>query len=229
MKSNMFLRISFVVLIVISFLDCSKNDNSEVDPNINANSFTDIRDEKVYQTVRIGEQVWMAENLNYYTVDGSWIYNDSIPNASIYGRLYDWEVACVVCPFEWHLPTDEEWKVLEMFLGMTQSQADTIWGRITTGEGRKLKASSGWDNYGNGTNSSGFTALPAGTGGSMSSGIFLHIGTGGYYWTSSYTFISGSHKVGWYRGLWADSDSVHRGNRPINEGLSVRCIKNPDY
>ena len=127
----------------------------------NNGTFTDSRDGQEYKWVKIGEQIWMAENLNYETGTGSWVYDNSTSNAATYGRLYDWETPCDVCPSGWHLPSDDEWKQLEMAIGMSQSDADDS-GWRGTDEGSKLKATSSWSSNGNGTDVYGYTALPGG-------------------------------------------------------------------
>ena len=97
-------------------------------------------------------------------------------NYSNYGVLYNWTATINgsagsdsnpsgvqgVCPSGWHLPSDAEWKEMEKTLGMTQDQADAT-GYRGTDQGSQIKTSNGWTNAGNGTNSSGFSALPGGT------------------------------------------------------------------
>jgi len=111
-----------------------------------ARVFTDPRDGKQYKTVKIGEQVWMAENLNWEGT-GCW-YNNSPILGNTFGRLYTWDEALKAVPPGWHLPTDDEWQKLVDFAGG---------GRIAGG---KLRAKDGWD--GNGTDDFGFSALPGG-------------------------------------------------------------------
>lgn len=80
-------------------------------------SFKDKRDGKVYKVVKIGNQVWMAENLNYDAGDGCWFYGNDPKNGEKFGRLYDFQTANKVVPSGWHLPTQSEWEALFEFLG----------------------------------------------------------------------------------------------------------------
>lgn len=210
---------------------CKKVDDTHVITK--SDTFTDIRDGKTYETVKIGDQVWMAENLNYFTITGSWVHDDSIPNAKTYGRLYNWGKACDVCPFGWHLPTDEEWKEMEITLGMSQRMADTTGYRGTYGEGSKLKSTFGWSNNGNGTNLSGFNALPAGIHyyeNNSPPDMYKHLGELCIFWTIT-NAINPHYAAVWVRSLNMDSDKVARSYSNIDHdvGISVRCVKNPDY
>lgn len=178
-------------------------------------TFTDPRDGQTYTTIEIGNQVWMAENLNYETSD-SWWYDNSFANGDIYGRLYTWDAALNACPSGWNLPSDEDWKIMEMALGMSQTEADDTVNRGTD-EGMKMKSTSGWYKDGNGTNSSGFNALPGGGG----SGLFYYLGSYCYLWSSS----EYSSTFAWGRGLSYESVQVYRYASDKPAGFSVRCLK----
>jgi len=206
------------------------------------NTFTDSRDGKVYKTVTIGEQVWMAENLAYlpsvvgpatesytdpyyyvYGYDGTSVATaKATTNYQTYGVLYNWPAALSACPPGWHLPSDAEWKQLEMYLGITSAQADAT-GWRGTAEGGKLKeeGTTHWDSPNTGaTNSSGFTALPGGY--RSYDGRFYSIGIYGYWWSSPEINTYDA----WYRSLRYDTSDVYRSygfNR--GNGFSVRCLR----
>ena len=185
--------------------------------DVSENSFTDTRDGKTYKTVKIGTQTWMAENLNYKTTN-SYCYDDNESNCQKYGRLYTWEVAKNACPSGWHLPTDSEWKQLEKFIGMSQTDADDT-GFRGTNEGKALKTTSGWNSNGNGTDNYGFSALPGGYRDYV--GGFDHIGSNGYWWSATENYTDDA----WYRELNYSKSDVSR--YFINKvwGFSVRCLR----
>jgi uncharacterized protein (TIGR02145 family) len=170
-------------------------------------SFTDLRDGQSYKTVKIGTQIWFAENLNYATSSGSWCYDDNSSNCSKYGRLYDWKTAKKSCPGGWHLPTDAEWTTLTDYLGGEKIA------------GGKMKSKSYWDSPNTGaTNSSGFTALP---GGGSWSGSFYNVGDYGGWWSASEYDASDA----WHRHLSFSYATVFRYNTHKLYGFSVRCVK----
>jgi len=117
--------------------------------------FTDNRDGKEYKTIKIEEQVWMAENLAFKPETGNyWAYNNDKTNVPKYGYLYDWETAIEVCPVGWHLPSAAEFRALERVSlskddGVNMLKSNTDW--ATSNEAKF-----------NGNNESGFNGLPSG-------------------------------------------------------------------
>jgi uncharacterized protein (TIGR02145 family) len=192
---------------------------------------TDSRDSKIYQTVPIGAQCWMKENLNYASAN-SWCYGNNSSNCNIYGRLYTWDAASGgttssanpsgvqgVCPTGWHLPSDAEWQQLEIYLGMDPSVANTTdWRGTDQGSQLKESGTSHWSSGNTGTNSSGFTALPGG--GRLTSGSFDGLGLYGSWWSATEV---GSNA--WYRYLYYDLAAVGRRTSDKGSGYAVRCLR----
>jgi uncharacterized protein (TIGR02145 family) len=171
-------------------------------------SFTDTRDGKVYNTVRIGEQTWMVENLNYTPATGnSWCYDNSTANCNIYGRLYDWNTALTACPSGWHLPSDAEWTELTTYLGGISVA------------GGKMKSTTGWSSPNTtATNESRFSGLP---GGYRYDGSFYELGSKSYWWSST-----DDGPNAWRRSLTNINGSVERSRLTKRYGLSCRCVRN---
>jgi len=186
---------------------------SSGDNNINKkpeNTFIDPRDNKIYKTVTIGAQTWMAENLAYKTLSECWAYNKNVANAAKYGYLYTWQMAKIACPFGWHIPTDAEWTELTTYLE----------GEAIAGAKLKEAGTTHWLNPNTGTNSSGFKALPGGD--RDIDGMFGGIGYYGFWWSST----ENSADQVWYRYLDSNHSYMSRYYSNKNGGCSVRCIKN---
>ena len=188
-------------------------------------SFVDERDGTEYCTTTIGTQVWMADNLQFASDSNAYINlsNPSTVNA-VYGRLYTFSEANQACPNGWHLPTDEEWKIMEMTLGMSALEADALNERGTN-EGAQLKSGDGWNSSVNvgveGTNTVGFNALPSGEW-NPSFGPFFHLGAEASYWTAS-TYDTTT--AAWMRTLAYDNARIKRSYVTPKMGFSCRCVK----
>jgi len=170
-----------------------------------SSKLTDSRDGQKYKTVKIGNQVWMAENLRFKIGD-SWCYDNSEDNCAKYGRLYDWNMAKIACPKGWHLPSKDEWTELVTVVGSE------------TG-GKKLKSTSGWNKNGNGTDEFGFSALPGGNRGTFDS--FDNAGEYGDWWAATEYGIGSAY----YRFMGYDGDGVYEHYNDRGDGFSVRCLQ----
>jgi len=183
-------------------------------------TFTDPRDGRVYKIVKIGSQIWMAENLAY-DAKGSKCYGNDESNTEKYGRLYDWDTAMKSCPDGWHLPSNEEWDVLYRYAD-GKSGTESPYNSKTAGE--RLKATSGWNlsekgHNGNGIDDFGFTALPGGYG--YRGGTFDDIGNYAHWWSAS----EKSRCFAYYRGLDYEDNEAYWDIYRKYYFFSVRCIK----
>lgn len=221
--------------VLVGINSCSNPDEEEtIEPLV------DI-DGNEYRTVIVGEQEWMAENLKvtHYS-DGSpinqrlgqnWLvdtlgafafYDDDSNNKEYFGLLYNWYSVNdprQLAPEGWRVPFDDDWKTLEKYLGMDEA-ATNEFGYRGSGEGMDLKADSGWVNSGNGTNSTGFNAIPGG---------YISSGGGGFNGIGNWaTFHSASQTTDMLvigRILMSDSSSIYRASFERAVGISIRCIK----
>jgi len=167
--------------------------------------------EQTYSTIFVWGITWMAENFNY-NANGSMCYNNEDSNCDTYGRLYNWTTAITVCPSGWHLPSDEEWDQLINFAGGVSSTA-----------GNKLKATSGWNNGGNGTNETGFSALPGGSAHSSQAYQSSGIGSSGCWWSA--TEDTYALNFSWYRSMSDANGEVNKSYQDKTKFCSVRCVK----
>ncbi len=188
--------------------------------SIELESFIDSREDKIYEMVSIGDQTWMAENLDYES-SGSILYNNDAENASTYGRLYTQNDAIDACPDGWHLPSDAEWTELEIFLGMEAGDNDKDWDRAE-GIGGILKktGTDHWLSPNDGAiNTVKFSALPGGLAETSSS--FIEMGKTAYFWTSTEASMGDF----WYRILYYADDYIGRLSIAKTLYMSVRCVK----
>ncbi len=127
-----------MLLSLIIFINCSPTEKSKVTNPDLKNQFVDQRDNQTYATKTIGNQTWMLADLKYQSPN-SYCYENDLKNCETYGRLYPFDEAKNICPKGWKLPSNDDWKILEINLGMKKSQADSI--RIWRGnyEGDLLK------------------------------------------------------------------------------------------
>jgi len=227
---------------MVLFNGCKKEAKTTV---LETGIVSDI-DSNIYNTVKIGNQWWMAENLKtrrYRNGDSilnignkldSALWNKATAGVYFEGSLgvfYNFYAVADqrnIAPAGWHIPTDDEWKELEIYLGMSQIDADKVNWRGTN-EGNKLKiqgaGSTVWTNPTDkyevwGTNESGFTAIGAGC--VMFNGVEGNPGENytGFWWTAS---IQGSNA--WFRYLDYNKPNVFRFYGPKTYGFSLRCVK----
>jgi len=198
----------------------------------------DVRDEQIYTTMQIGTQCWMQENLNIGTmIQGTsnqtnnaviekYCYDNSTANCDVYGGLYLWDEMMQytttpgvkgICPDGWHLPTDVEYCTLTQFLDPTVDCGITGWSGWYIG--MVMKSTTGWYSN-NGTNTSGFTALPGGE--RTTNGIFDGETFYAFFWTST----EDDSSAAWARDLKFNNTQIGRSDYgKSHHGFSVRCLK----
>lgn len=229
-----------VLLIGLMLSSCKKENSPQ--PVLETGTVTDA-DGNEYKTVKIGNQWWMAENLKVKTYnngmaiqqlqnDADWantgsgfcIYDNNI---SAPGLLYNYEAitsANKLAPNGWHIPTDEEWKQLEMYLGMSNDQANKLtWRGTTEGDKLKIQGPLGWTESEDiwGTNESGFTALAGSC--RLHNGQFGNPGlfATGFWWTAT----AHNAEQSYYRYLDYKDSRIFRSHVSNKYGMSVRCVK----
>jgi len=188
----------------------------------------DNRDGKRYNTVKIGYQTWMAENLDY-KIGNSRCYDDIEENCNKYGRLYNWNTAKNACPSGWHLPSDDgDWAHLRI---MTTDLGRNNWNGLVSfnNAGTNLKSKTDWIKGNNGdlipgTDIFGFSALPSG--GRLTDRRVFPIGNIGAWWTA--TEKNDSHDAFYWHISYDNGDLLHGTNGSKEFYLSVRCIQDGD-
>ena len=206
-RTHSFLLTASIVLATTFTLSCSGDDGGGQSSSSNGGGGSNCTAD--FGSITIGSQVWAKKNLNC-NVGDSKCYGNDPENCTKYGRLYDWNTAMTACPSGWHLPTDAEWDILVDFAGGSETA------------GAKLKATSGWNNNGNGTDNYGFSALPGGNGLSGLGGSFGNVGNDGYWWSATEESANIAH----YQQMSYDDDYASTGYGGVKSLLSsVRCVK----
>ncbi len=159
-------------------------------------ALTDDRDGQTYDIIEIGDQVWLASNLNYETSESTW-YDGKKKYGKRHGRLYPWKEALNVCPSGWHLPSDKEWTEMIEYLG----------GSKRAGMDLKADGTSGFDAF-----FSGFRD---------STGTYFDLGHDANFWTST----SVGEYEAWRCYLDRGYSGVVQDYYSKAGGLSVRCIR----
>jgi uncharacterized protein (TIGR02145 family) len=251
----------------VDFYPSDRTNYNSVSKTVKINVTPSVADIEgnLYRVVTIGTQTWMAENLKTtkYNTDSAIAYpgtdntawtnntagaydwnNNDIANKATYGALYNWYAVNTgnLCPTGWHVPTDDEWKTLEMAIGMSKADADSTGGRGTN-EGSKLAGNAAlWRNviYGGAMEAntafgtSGFMGLPGGyryssiiSGYPIEYGAYYSVGEFGIWWSSTEADAANA----WARSLELNYCGIYRlnsGYKQIpnkNSGFSVRCLK----
>ncbi|MEE4255949.1 MAG: FISUMP domain-containing protein [Bacteroidales bacterium] len=174
----------------------------------NSDFLMDERDGNVYLVAKFKDTWWMCQNLKYDAGEGSACYNDDETNCMLEGRLYDQAAAMKVCPQGYHLPTDEEWKDLESYMGMDKDELDKVHSRNSGEIGKYLRVGGGigFD--------AAFVGMISPRGNSVQSGV------NAYFWSSTE-----ENGAGWVRVISKNSDGVERKMIDSRHKLSVRCVK----
>ena len=197
-------------------------------------SFTDSRDGQSYDVVKIGEQTWMAENLNFETA-GSFCPEGDARNCKRLGRLYSWAEAKSVCPDGWRLPTKEDFEAL--VVATSEDAAQSLSPSIAQSSsqpraGAALKSRDGWFKKGNGSDALGFRALPAGyrgavlktDDGTVTGGKFDGIGGYAYFWSADED-AENPESNAYYLFLSFSSDAASLNSFAKEDYRSVRCVR----
>jgi uncharacterized protein (TIGR02145 family) len=235
MKKKFF--ISFI-LFGIAFIFIIMNCEKQVD-----NVPVKDADGNIYQTIAIGNQVWMVENLRttHYrngdaipqiteinewsalTTGAACDYKNDEKNSGVYGKLYNWYAITDkrnICPKGWHIPTDEEWHTLVLFLDSAAKIDNSIIESKKAGGKLKENGTSHWSAPNTGaTNETGFTGLPGAD--RIYNGYFEIHTKFGYYWTST----ENGSELAWFRVLDYDYPGVLRFQGFKKNGFSIRCIR----
>ncbi len=204
-------------LIIIPIFLISYNTFAQNYSENTKGTFIDFRDSTTYSWVKICNQIWMAENLEYKASCDCWAYKNERDNVLKYGYLYNYQKVKEVCPDSRHLSSHEEWETLTEYIycqkGLFKITGKCHWEDMET----ILKKSSGWRETGNGTDDFGFSALPGGS--RSSNGVFSNVELYGLRWSKK-----DESKYAWYRYL-TFKPQLYCDFNIAKSGCSDRCLK----
>ncbi|MFM2285043.1 MAG: hypothetical protein RLZZ543_540 [Bacteroidota bacterium] len=240
-------QFAFITLILsatFSMSSCEDDDDNSSETVLETGTVTDIEN-NTYNTVKIGDNWWMSENLSVTTFKngtpinnaqdtsywnhggaGYCLYDNNLTSP---GLLYNWEAVSSsngLAPEGWHVATEEDWKALELYLGMSAEEIELLNWRNNGSIGSKLKikAPAGWTKFESiwSDNASGFTALAGGC--RLQNGTWAQPGlfAAGFWWSSS----AKDNETAWFRHLDYKKEGVFRFYIDKKYGMSVRCVKN---
>jgi uncharacterized protein (TIGR02145 family) len=169
--------------------------------------FVDPRDGRSYRVVRIGRQIWTAQNAAFPT-EPSWCYEDDPADCEVNGRLYPWDKAHEACPGGWHLPRDDEWITMERDLGMAEEELRMERFRGTN-QGARLRRDG----------DTGFEAPTSGY--RRPDGSYDRRGQRSAFWLAT----EADESAAWHRDIRSDDDRIYRSSVPKEYALSVRCVR----
>lgn len=172
-----------------------------------SNSYKDPRDKQKYRTIKVGDRIWFADNLNY-KMDGSFCYKEDESNCQAYGRLYTWDAAIKACPVGYHLPTHGDFESLWQAAGADFNAAYL------------LKAAYGWSGETNGSDTLKFSAMPAGN--RFDDETYGNLSKFAFFWSSEASKEKQNARV-WY--MTSKSMAFSFMNKPKIFGFSVRCVQ----
>jgi len=254
MKNSFLLLLTFLIIGLL--VSCESNENIEIDKKVFDYDTLIDNEGNAYKIIQIGNQIWMAENLmvtkyndgesipnviddsiwiNQSTAGYSWHENDA--SYKELGAIYNWYVTNKnICPIGWHVSTDEDWKELEIYVGMENDQID-LTGNRGTNQGDLLKSQTNWISTSpeypeNGMNEFGLDIYPMSSRSARrdTGGYFFGFSSNYNIWTPSkndttklwFRFFSGGNsKIGRYDNRLRMTDA----NNYANYGFCIRCVK----
>ncbi len=232
-------RLYIIAILALGFQSLSAQSNVSANCYKEGEGSVQDKDGNTYKTVKIGNQWWMAQNLRVtqYSdgtpITGFLSYTNDPMIDRVYGKYYDWSAALRgansstsnvqgVCPNGWHIPSDDEWKTLEGYIGMEKAERDDTGMRGRTNEALRL-VDANFSRINNG-NCTGLSIVHSGWV-LIKKPEFEQLGLMGFYFTST----EFNEKLFWTRMFHDQPSDVHKIGRVPKQkaefAISCRCVK----